>query len=208
MSNKEVKMELSDVLDEILLSDEELSSANISKWMKEYPQFEADIMEFAAFQAIDKHVSDPEELVATDREVSAQRLELVKGIVRSAVMENQESIESIASLAVQAKKKGLKFSQLARKVGLSLPLMANLEQRFVSFASIPEDIFNNLANVLEVSAESIRNYLQLPPEMTTQASFKAKDKPEKPGQEDFFKLVERDRGLTPEQKDNLLKLRE
>jgi transcriptional regulator with XRE-family HTH domain len=206
MSEKNQKIELSDVLDEILLSGEELTAAEIFRWTKEFPQFEIEIMEFAAVQAVEKYVPDLDELPATAREVSAGRLERVREIVQQAV-KTRESDETVESLNALAKKQGLRFPELAQKVGLSIPLLANLEQRFVRFASIPEEVFGRLASVLEVSAEAVRNYLRMPPEMTAEASFKAKDKPEKPEQEDFFVLVGRDLRLTPEQKQELLKLK-
>ncbi len=204
--NNNLIVDLSDIFDEILLSDEEISSAGISKWTDKYPQFTKEIREFAAFEMLDENLPEADALAETSSEVSAQRLEMVRGIVRSAAAEKSAEAE-IESLAALAKTRDLKFPQLAKKLGLSLPILANLEQHFVKFASIPETVIENIAAVLQVTNDAVKSYLQLPPEMTIQASFKAKDKPEISKQEDFFTLVETDRMLTPEQKQNLLKLK-
>lgn len=206
MSSNNLTVELSHVIDEILLSDEEISPTNISVWTNKYPQFTKEIREFAAFEMVDKNLPEATDFVETSSVVSAKRLELVNGIVRSNIADKivEAKIDSLAALA---KKRDLNFPQLANKLGFSLSILANLERHFVKFASIPDDIIENISSILQVTNEAVKNYLQMPPEMTMQASFKAKDKPKISKQEDFFKLVETDRMLTPEQKQDLLKLR-
>lgn len=204
---EDARPELSDVLDEIQLSGEDLSPDNISYWMKKYPRFADEILEFAAFKAVVENVPDPEDPPPVPPWVSEKRLERVRRIVRAAVR-REGTDEAAGSLRWWARERGLRFPELARRVGLPLSLLANLEQRFVRFGTIPEGIFGRFSEVLGVPAETVREYFRRPPRMTPQAEFKAQDRPEVPDQEDFYTLVERDPMLTPEQKKELYTLRD
>jgi transcriptional regulator with XRE-family HTH domain len=202
---------LSDVLDALQLSGETLTPEILEGWMSRYPQFEREIMNFAAFDAIISHSPDNPENTVISREASRRSLAKVKEIVAHAFAENSNvnaAAEEIISLTEAGERQNLRFPQIAMRAGLSIPLLANLEQRFVRFASVPEEVINKLADVLKISARSIAAYLQMPPAMTMDANFKSQDQPQLPeAQADFFALVDADPMLTREQKRNLLKLK-
>ncbi len=58
MRETNTKLEFTDVIDEILLSNETLTKANLSGWIERFPQFEKQLIEFAAFEAIIKYAPD------------------------------------------------------------------------------------------------------------------------------------------------------
>lgn len=193
MNQLKFEPSLETVFDDLLLALEReenpFGAAHLQRWTNKFPQFAGEIREFFVTQAMHE--------ILPEAEISAAEA--------SRFAANFE-IENISSLQKSAEKIGLKFSQLAGRVGLSLTLLGNLEQRFALFHSIPAEIVDNLAAVLQTSAVAVAAYLQQPPQLVSGANYKAAGKPEIPKQEDFFNLVRQDRMLTNEQKENLLKL--
>lgn len=216
-NNSQNQAVLSDVLDALQMSGQRLTGEVLSEWMRRYPQFEREIMDFAAFDAVlgagaaaGKGAEEIDDVVIR-REVSEANLARVRTIVARVISERPgvgEKSSSIISLTAAAAVQNMRFPQIAQKAGLSIPLLANLEQRFIKFASIPEEIIGRLAEVLKTSTAAVATYLQMPPIMTTGANFKSKDQPELPAdQSDFFALVESDQMLSIAQKQDLLKLK-
>lgn len=175
----------------------------LQRWIKMYPQFAAELTDFAAARAIVKYA--PEEEFSAEEESRYSRIGLSN--LRSFLNKKKAAQTALASLTDAAKEKGLNKQKFAAAAGISLSLLMYLEKKRLEFASIPKGLMNKLANVLETGEERIAAYLNQPPDLQTQASFKAALRPEEIKLKSFAEAVREDQTLSPEEKKKLLDLK-
>jgi hypothetical protein len=112
----------------------------------------------------------------------------------------------LQSLTDAAKAKGMNRSKFAAALGLSVSLVQYLEKRRLDYASIPKTIVSKVAEVLETGEELVKDYLNQPPGLVTNASFKATERPEDLQPKSFAEAVREDQQLSNEEKRKLLGL--
>jgi len=77
------------------------------------------------------------------------------------------------SVSQSIKDLGMDFSDLGRQLRLPQEVLQKIDMRLLHVASIPERLFDMLADALLVPAEYIRNYVALPPAIPVGIRFHA-----------------------------------
>jgi len=111
---------------------------------------------------------------------------------------------SLRGLLSEARARGLSNLQFANQTNLSIALVTKLDLRLIRFASIPNQVIEDLANALDCIAERVKAYLQGNPLLPADAYFKADEAPTVPEQQDFFEEVRADTSLSEERRRRLL----
>lgn len=193
-------MKLEDVLEGYAMESPDGNDPQIlRKWISEFPEFADDLMAFAADRSRVRHLPDP---VLTDTEIYGAKERGRAALLRYREESEKEPV-SISSLTALAEQRGMKKGDLARIAGLSLSLLMQLEKRRVLASTVPSKVIQRLAVKLEVAAEAVRAYLELP-QMTAEGNFKAEARPEDLPQVDFAEAVRKDTVLSESEKRFLL----
>ena len=195
---------LQDVLEEYAISEPaENNLATLRQMIEKYPQFAAQLQDFAAARALIKYA--PEEELNADEEARHRAIGLnnLRAVLSGKAVHAPTSLESLTDAA---KTKGLNRSKFAAALGLSVSLVQYLEKRRLEFASIPRTVIVKVAEVLETGEELVANYLRLPPNLMRNASFKTNERPEEMQPKSFAEAVREDQALSGEEKRKLLDL--
>ena len=172
---------------------------------EKHPQHADDLTDFAAARAVAKHAPE-EELSAEEEqrfaEAGLNNLRMVLG----ALGESRATPNALDSLVDAAKAKGLNRKGFAAALGLSTSLVMYLEKRRLDFASIPKTTVEKVARVLDIGEELVSSYLNQPPDLATNMSFKTNARAEDLPPKNFSDAVREDQQLSAEEKRKLLEL--
>ena len=189
---------LTDVLEEYALAAPTEFDQQILRQMTEkYPQFAAELKDFAAARAVVKYA--PEQEISASDEARYRQIGMEN--LRTILSENADSLESLTGAA---KAKGLNRSNFADALGLSVSLVQYLEKRRLDFATIPKNVIAKIAEVLETGESLVANYLSQSAVSPANASFKATERPEERQPKSFAEAVREDQQLSAEEKRRLL----
>ncbi len=195
---------LQDVLEEYAIAEPSENNLTTLLLMTEkYPQFAAELQDFAAARALVKYAPEVELNAGEEARYQAIGLNNLRAVLSGKAVQVPTSLQSLTDVA---KTKGLNRSKFAAALGLSVSLVQYLEKRRLEFASIPQAVIAKVAEVLETGEELVVNYLKLPPNLATNASFKASERPEEMQPKSFDEAVREDQTLSGEEKRKLLEL--
>ncbi len=193
-------MMLTDVLEEYALAAPQgFDQAIMQQMAEKYPQFAADLKDFAAARAVIKYA--PEAEMSANEDARFQQIGMEN--LRAVLSENKNSLESLTDAA---KAKGMNRSKFAAALGLSVSLVQYLEKRRLDFATIPQNVIAKVAQVLETGEELVANYLNQSAVSPVNASFKATERPEELKPKSFIEAVREDQQLSNEEKQRLLEM--
>ena len=205
MNDKDFNQQLADIENDILLqaetSENAFSPAEVRDWTNRFPQFESEIIEFAATEAELDALPDKPASPEFDRQFAVRSQQVLTEILTRQQARNSAAITSLKDAAAA---RNLKFPELADRAGMSLQLLISLEQRMVQTASITRTAKSRLAAALKTSVETLTAYFELPPQLIAGTSYKSGDQPTVGAQQDFTQLVNQDAKLTAAQKRALL----
>ncbi len=195
---------LADILEGYVVETPAGNDQNIlRKWMENYPQFAADLMDFAAARAVVKFA--PEEEFSAQDEKRYQEFGLNNLRLFLSKTNNSQAVpESLTDLA---KEKGLNKAKFAATLGVSLSLLMYLEKKRLEFSSIPQAVIKKISDVLETGEELVSAYLKQLPDLAGEASFKTTTRPEEVKLKSFPEAVREDQMLSAEGKKKLLELK-
>lgn len=195
------ELDLSEVLEEYAAATPLGNDHKILRRLSEqYPQFAEDLRDFAAARSVLRYA--PEVEFSAEEESRYQKIGLQN--LRSIL--NASPQAAFESLLEAAKAKNLNRSKFAAALGLSVSLVQYLEKRRLEFASIPPKIINRIAEVLEIAEETVAKYLNQPPVVATNASYKTQERPVEIKPKSFSEAVREDQQLSTEEKRKLLEL--
>src|SRR5947209_10291574 len=112
---------------------------NLSDYLTRYPQYADQIAGFVAYY----HIAEAD--LPTEPDIMphlSNDFHIAMGSAWKRVLQpDSTSTKKLSTLWVTAKKKRLTLSQLADKIGLSVDIVAKLEQRKIRASSIPQEVF-------------------------------------------------------------------
>ena len=221
---------LDDVLEAYAASEPGPSRTTLPKWVRRYPQYEQQLMEFTARWGLLEWLPDRVDDDEIDEETLVLRgMSTVQAVLfrRQSIIElehrstDEQSVQmrdiprdvpieverSIAGLLTEGKRLGITADDLAERVGVSDSILRKIDRRLINPASIPTRITRDLGLALHCGVAQITSYVQLPPMFAQGAQHRANQAPALPAvQEDFFEAVRRDLTLTEERRVRLLSL--
>lgn len=206
-------LSLEEVLDMLLDEFDTPSGDAIAAYSQRYPHFRADLLRFGATWAEEAFLPEPSPLSASHEEALDAR---GQSFLHNALYERASSVassvtptvsdaapvsrETLAQLARQA---GHALHDVARDVGLSLPLMSELNARGFRPDTITGTVARRLSQRLGIGVDRVLASWTGPPVIQPTMAFLATVKPQIPPQRDFRAAV-RESDLSPEEQAALL----
>lgn len=204
MSEENKNTNADDVVRKMLMSEDDLNSGALLRWVEKYPQYQREIVEAAAFSAqfdlFDAENPSPVSVEMRERDWLA-----VKSVLDKFQIVKMPT-ESLFDLREAAAKIGLQRESLLNAAGVSETLMRKIERR--NLTEIPRRLQETLAEVLRVSVESLQAFFGLPPILPKGANYKSKTAPQTQPKQTFAEAVKTDPELTAKEKARLLDLTE
>lgn len=196
---------LTDILEEYAIAAPfSGDQAILSRMTKKYPEFAAELEDFAAARAVLRFVPEPE--LTAEQEINFKQIGLQN--LQTVLSENAraDAHQSLQSLTETAKAKGLSRSKFAAALGLSVSLVQYLEKRRLEFASIPSWLIAKIGQVLELKEDSIAVFLNQSVNYAAQRSYKTETRAEELPPKNFADAVREDQTLSAGQKHKLLEM--
>jgi hypothetical protein len=186
------------------------ANPNLADYVRRYPQCADELIEFALyFAAVSADLPDDDFAPAaqlspeSQAALAAVRAELGLTPVGAASQPVPDAVSGAAptidGLFARGVALGLTPPELAAATDLSTDLLAKLEDRAIAVASIPRELFETLARVLQTGADIVQAFLASPRGQARAGAqlYLAEHPPEYP-QESFTSAV-RASSLSPEQ---------
>ena len=130
----------------------------LSDYLARYPQFAAEIADFVAYYHT-VEVDLPGETSIISPLAGSFHI-ATDPAWRSILQHGATSTYKLATLLVTVNQERLTLSQLADKVGLSVDIVAKLEQRKIAASSIPKEMYKRLAEALQQPVRAIEAYFE------------------------------------------------
>ncbi len=147
---------------------EEAAPRPLRDWIADYPTFADDLGQWASeLPLLESAYSLPGEAAEVAR----------LGRVGRAVVAEMRAKYGMArtplnSLAEGAKRRGLRLPEVAKRLGVGMPIVSKLDQRLLQFATLPDALLQKLAETLEVSLNTVQDYLRQPPTLASSAAYR------------------------------------
>ena len=202
MENR-IEPTLDDALNTYVEENDDPTAENLQEWIKRYPQFRKDLVEFAAVWAEELFLPPAAEIGAEVEKVLVDRaMSHVLNVAYSRDMETPgqaRNDDPVGSLTQDAQRAGVKSLQLAKVCGLDLGLLSKLNNRQIQPWTIPGELIRILAEHLRKTTAAIRTYFAGPTLAATGKAFLSRGKPTSTGQQSFQDAV-RASSLSDEEK--------
>ena len=194
---------LDDALNTYVEKNDRPTAENLKEWVKRYPQFREDLIEFAAAWAEElvlpavAEISTEAEKVLVDRAMSHVLNVAYSRDVEA--LEQTTSDDRVRSLTQDGQRAGIKPSQLAKACALDLGLLSKLNNRQIQPWTIPTELIRLLAEHLNKTIAVLMIYFAGPPQATAGKAYLSRGKPTGTGQQSFAEAV-RQSSLSDEEK--------
>lgn len=204
MSDGSRLADLEDVLDALVATKEGPGRATLHDWVREYPQFERELVDFMASWTLMNSAAtsnlqmEPTGINAgTDERLMLRGMSIVQNLLHT-MPHQAEAPPHLDSLLGAAKAAGMDLADVAQTTHLGEAVVRKLDRRLIRFSSIPRKGIDAIANAIRCQAESVATYLQQPPTFSPRALYRADRVPQLSEPEDFLAAVEKDPTMTPE----------
>ncbi|MEZ5306673.1 MAG: hypothetical protein R2684_05930 [Pyrinomonadaceae bacterium] len=168
-------------------------------WIKQYPQFEAELLEFAASRAVAQKTDYPELTIEEKRKAR----EISARILRNAgVPELENELHGIVDRGNEIASNKMK---LAADLGIGLSTLLAIDRRRVAFESIPTSFVERISTVLRVTKEAVINYLSQDRIIAPSASYKSTGRPDPNMTQDLETVLELDSEVSEEMKNRIMR---
>ena len=184
---------LEDILDAYVESGVGPNSS-LEVWTLRYPEFEREIVEFAASWSLMTWLPPaPNTEEVTEETLVIRGMSVVQNILHRQLSESASGLVApFESLIVEGQERGFDPRRLARAVGLGDSLLRKLDRRLIAYTTIPQELIHRLAQVMQSEATSITAYLQQDPILAAGTEHRSEQAPKLMAQEDFFDAVRSD----------------
>lgn len=197
--------ELEDVLDALVAADETPGPAALDRWVREYPQFERELVDFMASWTLMNSAMSPsagqeeraEQEMEADERLMLRGMSIVQNLLHE-MSHRAETTPRLDSLLGAARAAGMSLPDLARAAHLGEAVVRKLDRRLIRFASIPKQAIDAVANAVRCQAQAVALYLQQPATFAAGAHYRADRVPQLAEPEDFIVAVEKDPTMTAE----------
>jgi hypothetical protein len=196
--------ELEDVLDALVAAEETPRTAALHRWVREYPQFELELVDFmASWSLMNSAASMTPDEQEVDEEAKADERLMLRGMSiaqnllheMSRRVDTSRRLDSILGAATAA---GMNLRDLARAAHLGEAVVRKLDRRLIRFASIPKQVIHAVADAVRCQAQEVALYLQQPATFATRTHYRADRAPQLAEPEEFIVAVEKDPTMTTE----------
>ena len=190
---------LEDILDAYVASGVGPNSP-LDEWIRRYPEFERELIEFAASWSLMKWLPPVPNAEEVDEETLVLRgMSVVQNLLHRQSAESASgAVAPFESLIAEGRERGFEPRRLAHAVGLGDSLLRKLDRRLIAYASLPQELISRLAQVVQREATSITAYLQQDPTLGATTEHRSGQAPILMELEDFFDAVRADPTISRE----------
>ena len=194
---------LEDVLDAYVASGGGPNSS-LDEWIRRYPEFEQEIIDFAASWSLMKWLPpDPGAEQVGEETLVLRGMSVVQNLLHRHSAESAPgSAAWFDSLIAEGREKGFEPRRLAQTVGVGDSLLRKLDRRLIAFTSIPQELINRLAQVVQRDSSTVTAYLQQDTILGATTEHRSEQAPKIMDPEDFFDAVRADPTISPEHADH------
>ena len=184
---------LEDILDAYVASGVGPNSP-LEDWTQRYPEFEREIIEFAASWSLMTWLPPaPNAEEVTEETLVLRGMSVFQNLLhRQSAESASDSAAPFESLIVAGQERGFEPRRLAHALGLGDSLLRKLDRRLIACTTIPQELIYRLAEVMQHEAASITAYLQQGPILAARTEHRSEQAPKLMPQEDFFDAVRSD----------------
>lgn len=182
---------------------EQAAPRSLQHWMAEYPRFADDLVQWATDLPLLTTT-----LYRIDTSAEEERLAKVGRTVVAEMRARYGMLPpTLTSLTEAARRRNLRLKDVAERIGVGVPIVSKLEQRLLSFASLPEALIRRLAETLELGVDSVQDYLRQPPTLAVGAAYQYTGKavPQVTAQQEFAEAIRTCPGMSEAAKQAWLK---
>lgn len=202
MSDYTSDVKLDDVLNQYVSSTENPNHANLIKWIRLYPQFEKELIEFTVSWSVMKALP-PIGAVNKDIEdrLTNKGMSIVQNLLykkKQEMIKLNENQNEFKGLIQERQNRGLGLKDLARLSRLSIALYSKIEHNFILSKTLPNKVSEYIGRALGIRPELIVEQLQGAPWVDAGANRFSSDKPQPVSQTNFFDEVRNDRTIKEE----------
>lgn len=187
------KTTLDDVFNTFVAENDRPTAENLQEWIKRYPQYQRELVDFAVAWAEQLVLPPAPELgPEAEKALIDRAMSHVLNVAYERDMREQQWVESYDSahnLTRKAQRAGVNVQELAEACSLDLVLISKLNNRQIKPETIPPQLVNLLGKLLWKSTTVISLYFAKPPQATTDKAFLALRKPKSTGQQSFVDAV-------------------
>lgn len=199
---QDISQNLQVILIEMFASKDQLSLKDVRVWQEKYPHFSREIAEaYADWRDVEFFVLGDAETAGIDERLSNENKQFVGNLMARFRVPADEPMTDLRETAA---KKGVARESLPVMLGVSETLVRKIERR--NLKEIPRWLEKKLAEIFQISTESLQKFFDLPPTLSPAARYKSKNAPQTQAKQTFAEAVRNDPELTEEEKRELLKL--
>ena len=199
MNEPEEHERLEDILDAYVASGVGPNNP-LEEWTQRYPEFERELIEFAASWSLMEWLPTAPDAEEVDEETLVLRgMSVVQNLLHRQALESaSDSITPFDSLIAEGQARGLGPRQLAQAARLGDSLLRKLDRRLIAYASIPQELTERLAQVVQREVTTISAYFRQGPTLAAATEHRSEQAPKLMEVEDFFDAVRADPTISPE----------
>lgn len=175
------------------------SQQTIAHYMRTYPEYAQDILEYAGALMMSKHSNEEPFQSEQEREAFVSR---ARETFRKFSMEAPE--ESFNGIKTRINELGMEWEDFQSKTGLTKSIVLYMDQKMVDVATIPSKVLKSVSETISVPTLLLRNFFYGGMTPTAAANFKSSSAPIAKEKISFEKAVMDDSELSNDQKNNLL----
>jgi len=184
------------------VSPDDITPAQISLFISRYPEYEAEIMDFAVDFLMSKYPTEEEFL---DENEKKQFLD--KAVQTFRKFSETKPVDSFAfkGINLRVNELGMEWGEFKAKTGITKLIAFSLDQKLVEVKSIPTKVVKAVSDALNVPANALLNFLQSATPSPGSINFKSFSAPLNSEKVSFEKLVNDDLSLSESEKEMLLR---
>ncbi len=188
-----------DVLDAYVASGGGPNSP-VDEWIRRYPEFERELIDFAASWSLMKSLPPEPGAEQVDEETLVLRgMSVVQNLLHRHSAESAPgSVAPFESLIAEGRERGFEPRRLAHAVGLGDSLLRKLDRRLIAYTTIPQELISRLAQVVQREATTVTAYLGQDPILGAATEHRSEQAPIVMDMEDFFDAVRADPTISRE----------
>ena len=190
MNRPTEREKLEDVLDAYVASGSDPNDP-LDEWIRLYPEYEEELIEFAVSWSLMKSLPPAPDAEEVDEDTLVLRgMSVVQNLLHAQSLESRTGpVVPFASLVEEGRARGFKPRQLAQEVELGDSVLRKLDRRLIRYASIPKELIESLAKVIQSETTRVAAYLQQSSTLVTATEHRSEQAPVLTDQEDFFDAV-------------------
>lgn len=190
-------------LEDVLHAYQEASPnyAMLNEWIRRYPYYEQELTDFTVAHNLIQALPEPLVSEQAESELITFGKSVIQSLMGTAQVNREPTPARLASLLEAGKVVGLKLPDIAKRMRLGVALVRKLDRRLVRFSTLPREVIEELARVLQQDAYTIARYLQLPPTLAQGANYRSDQTPQLAEPEEFVAAIKADLAISKEDRD-------